>query len=101
MDKTKQHNIGNMAKTFQDEIETTADENGVFSDSSSDVEIRYDKQQRKLTAKLDDELFDVKLKKYDAQNELLKDMLKSIYGKLKSNESIAINIQIRYITMKL
>ena len=63
MDKTKQHNIGNMANTIQDEIETTADENGVFSDSSSDVEIRYDKQQRKLTAKLDDELFDVKFKK--------------------------------------
>ena len=63
MDKTKQHNIGNMTDTIQDEIEITADENGVFSDSSSDVEIRYDKQQRKLTAKLDDELFDVKFKK--------------------------------------
>ena len=60
MDKTKQHNIENMANTIQDEIETAADENGVFSDSSSDVEIRYDKQQRKLTAKSDDELFDVK-----------------------------------------
>ena len=63
MDTTKQHNVENMADAIQDEIETTADENGVFSDSSSDVEIRYDKQQRKLTAKLDDELFDVKFKK--------------------------------------
>lgn len=60
MDKTKQHNIGDMADTIKDEIETTADENGVFSDSGSDIEIKYDKQQRTLTAKLDNELFDVK-----------------------------------------
>ena len=58
MDKTKQRNIGDMADIIiKDEIETSADENGVFSDSRSDIEIKYDKQQRKVTAKLDDELF--------------------------------------------
>ena len=63
MDKTKPRNIEDLADIrIKDEIETTADENGVFNGSSSDVEILYDKQQRKLTAQLDDELSDVKLK---------------------------------------
>ena len=76
MDKTKQRNIGDMADILiKGQIETSADENGVFSDSSSDIEIKYDKQQQKLTARLDDELFDVKFqKKYNTQNDLLKDM---------------------------
>ena len=85
MDKTKQHNIGDMADTIKDEIETTADENGVFSDSGSDIEIKYDKQQRTLTAKLDDELFDVKFKKkYDTQNDLIKDMLKKYLRQIET-----------------
>lgn len=86
MDKTKQRNIGDMADIIiKDEIETSADENGVFSDSSSDIEIKYDKQQRKLTARLDDELFDVKFqKKYNTQNDLLKDMLKKYLRQIET-----------------
>ncbi len=85
MDKTKQHNIGDMADTIKYEIVTTADDNGVLSDSSLDLEIKYDKQQRKLTAKLDDELFDVKFKKkYDTQHDLLKDMLKKYLRQIET-----------------
>ena len=85
MDKTKQRNIGDMADIIMnDEIETSADENGVFSDSGSDIEITYDKQQRKLTAQLDDELFDVKFKKYDTQNDLIKDMLKKYLRQIET-----------------
>ncbi len=77
-----------MATKLEEDVETTADEKGFWSDSSSnsDVELNYDRKRGVLKARLDDKVFDVKFtKKYETKEELFKDMLKTYLTQVESH----------------